>query len=66
MDQLVLLGRLHHAAAVQPQRAQDRQHIHVEVAAQLPDAVQDRQEAARAADAGAAVNHHRASVTGMF
>jgi hypothetical protein len=55
--QLVLLGRLHHAPPVQPERAQDGQHVDVEVGLQLLYPVQYRDEAAGAANPGAAMHH---------
>lgn len=59
MHKFVLFGGLHEPAAVQAQRAQYREHVHVAAAAQLLHAVQHGQEAAGAADAGAAVRDDR-------
>lgn len=53
MDELILLGGLHHPAAMQPQRAQNRQHIHIGVRAQLLNAIQDGEKATGAPDASA-------------
>ena len=58
VDELILLARLHHSAALEPHARHEPQHVHASVRAVLRHAVGHRDEATGAPDACRAVNHH--------
>lgn len=63
VDKFVLFSRLHHAAPVQAQRAQDGQHVDFAVGSQLSNAVENGQEATGSADTRTTVHDDRSAVT---
>ena len=58
VDELILLGRLNHTAALEPHACHEPQYVHTSVRAVLRHAVGHRDEASGAPDAHRAVHHH--------